>query len=226
MRILLWCRATLAVGLVLAVASLARAQGYEDVGTRAQGMAGAFVAVADDATAIWWNPAGLASGAYFNVIFERGRAYEPDDPDDLLGIEPARRLGTTGFAAAFPALGISYYRFRISEIPRAPAASTAVAAQGRQQLGGPAGRVRSRSVSQFGTTIGQSIGGGLVVGATIKLLRAGAATAAVDGTTAPLDTGDDLEISRRTRSDLDLGVLFSARHLRAGLSVKDGTQPG
>lgn len=30
------------------------------VGARAQGMAGAFVAVADDASTIYWNPAGLA----------------------------------------------------------------------------------------------------------------------------------------------------------------------
>jgi len=31
-----------------------------DVGARAVGMGGAFVAVADDATAIFWNPAGLS----------------------------------------------------------------------------------------------------------------------------------------------------------------------
>ena len=50
----------------------ARAQIYETVGTRAQGMGGAFVAVADDATATWWNPAGLATGAYFSTVIERG----------------------------------------------------------------------------------------------------------------------------------------------------------
>ena len=27
-------------------------------------MSGAFVAVADDATAVWWNPAGLATGRF------------------------------------------------------------------------------------------------------------------------------------------------------------------
>src|ERR1035438_4937452 len=46
------------------------------VGTRAMGLAGAFVAVADDPTASYWNPAGLAQlpqpeilgtyGSYFN----------------------------------------------------------------------------------------------------------------------------------------------------------------
>src|SRR5438094_8616567 len=41
--------------------SLLRAQTFDQVGERAQGMGGAFVAVADDASAIYWNPAGLAN---------------------------------------------------------------------------------------------------------------------------------------------------------------------
>ena len=45
--------------------SVSHAQTYESVGIRAQGMAGAFVAVADDATASWWNPAGLATSQSF-----------------------------------------------------------------------------------------------------------------------------------------------------------------
>ena len=34
------------------------------------GMGGAFVAVADDGSAIYWNPAGLATGPYFELRFE------------------------------------------------------------------------------------------------------------------------------------------------------------
>ena len=45
----------------------AEAQPADAVGVRAQGMGGAFTAVADDATAAWWNPAGLAGGSYFRV---------------------------------------------------------------------------------------------------------------------------------------------------------------
>src|SRR5690606_23301601 len=37
---------------------------FESAGERALGMAGAFVAVADDATAVHWNPAGLAAGPF------------------------------------------------------------------------------------------------------------------------------------------------------------------
>jgi hypothetical protein len=213
--------AALAVGFVVVVPIAVRAQGYEDVGTRAQGMAGAFVAVADDATASWWNPAGLASGAYFNVIFEKGRAHEPEDPS---GFDPARRTGTTGFAVAFPALGVSYYRMRVSEIAGS-SSTTASASENREELGGASGLVRSRSVSQFGLTIGQSLGKHLVVGSTLKLLRAGAAATAVGGESDALDVGDDLKISRRTRTDLDVGVMASFQHLRIGLSVRNLTQP-
>lgn len=211
----------LAVGLVAVLPIGARAQGYEDVGTRAQGMAGAFVAVADDATASWWNPAGLATGAYFNVIFEKTRTHEPEDPS---GFDPARRAGTTAFAIALPSLGVSYYRLRVSEIAAA-SSTTASATENREELGGTSGLVRSRSVSQFGVTIGQSLGRYLVVGATLKLLRAGAATTAVDPASDPLDAGDDLEISGRTRTDLDLGAMVSFQHLRLGLSVRNLTQP-
>ena len=64
--------------MALALApSLARAQSDDAVGVRAQGMAGAFTAVAEDATATWWNPAGLAGGAYFNAILEVSHLREP-----------------------------------------------------------------------------------------------------------------------------------------------------
>src|SRR5689334_2120727 len=63
MRMSPWMAALAAAMLVVSTRP-ARAQLFEAVGTRAQGLGGAFVAVADDATASWWNPAGLATGAY------------------------------------------------------------------------------------------------------------------------------------------------------------------
>jgi long-chain fatty acid transport protein len=50
---------TVVVGLTPHVVT---AQSFAAVGTRAAGMGGAFVGVADDASAIYWNPAGLAVG--------------------------------------------------------------------------------------------------------------------------------------------------------------------
>src|SRR5438128_6478424 len=99
--------------VVVSAPLTARAQHYEDIGTRAQGMAGAFVAVADDATATWWNPAGLASGAYLSAVIERSTLREPAT---IPSVGPADETRVSGFSLAFPALGLSYYRFRISEI--------------------------------------------------------------------------------------------------------------
>jgi long-chain fatty acid transport protein len=221
MRICPWLRAILAAGLLSLWPTVAGAQSYEEVGTRAQGMAGAFVAVADDATASWWNPAGLATGALFNVIFEKGRIHEPQDPD---GLDPARRVGTTGFAAAFPSLGLSYYRFRSTEIGPT-AATTEGATADRQDLEGVAPRVRTRSVSQVGATFGQSFGQYFVVGSTLKVVRAGGSSAPVDGTTDPLDVGDDLDPETHTRADLDLGVMVRFAALRIGASMRNVTRP-
>ena len=36
------------------------------------GMAGAFVAVADDATAVYWIPAGVGTGSIVSVVLDAG----------------------------------------------------------------------------------------------------------------------------------------------------------
>ena len=89
-----------------ALARPASAQIYETVGIRAQGMAGAFVAVADDSTATWWNPAGLATGAYFSGSVEHRTGQGASDE------------GTLGVSLMVPSLGLSYYRVRVGAVPR------------------------------------------------------------------------------------------------------------
>src|SRR5438876_3351119 len=158
MQIPLVLRASVCAALVLASARSAHAQTYEAVGTRAQSMGGAFVAVADDATATWWNPAGLATGAYFSAILERDYRREPST---VSSAGPARQALTTGFSVVFPALGLSYYRLRISEI--APTSSTAPTGAGRQDQTTVTTAVNTVALSQFGISGGQSIGSHLVV---------------------------------------------------------------
>ena len=160
------------------LAPSARAQTTDQVGIRALGMGGAFTAVADDAAATWWNPAGLASGAYFNAILEY--AHPDEGPGD----------GLRGVAFAFPALGLSYYR-----VPRPGSSSTSTDTT-------PGSREDEGSLSVYGATVGQSIGNHLVVGSTVKLLRA-------DG----------------TKTGLDVGAMAAFRHVRAGLMVRNATEP-
>ncbi len=209
----------LAAVFVMVSASDARAQLYEDVGTRAQGMSGAFVAVADDATAVWWNPAGLATGALFNIVFEKGRVTQPETP---VASDPARRVGVNGFALAIPSLGFSYYRLRVSQIT--PANSTESLLPNRQDDGGVA-QVRSRALSQFGVTVDQALLDHLVVGSTLKVVRAGEGGSSFDPSTDILDQGDALDLSQESHGDVDLGLMMAFPQFRAGLTVRNVTTP-
>ena len=189
----------------LAGPSEARAQSAEAVGVRAQGMGGAFTAVADDATAAWWNPAGLAGGSYFSSVLEYGHLPNP--------------LDTTvkGMSIAFPALGLSYYRLPISEMR--PAASTGQGAAIRQDQG---------TLSELGVTVGQSLGNHFVVGSTLKVLSAGQ-------THAGLDLGGmvtfglariGLSVRNVTETTFGDGVdaLALKRQARAGFALSTGSR--
>lgn len=59
------------LALIIAISSTAFANGLSlnSVGARALGMGGAFVGVANDATAIYWNPAGLAGQQSSILVF-------------------------------------------------------------------------------------------------------------------------------------------------------------
>ena len=142
---------------LLACAPLpALAQSIESVGIRAQGVAGAFVAVADDATATWWNPAGLPTSLSF-----------------VDGIVEVGRGGHWGLAFGFPSLGVSYYHLNISQIQ--PSASTEGGGMSRQDLGAVGTGLPvpySIGFNQFGATVGQSLGDHFVVATTAKVMYA------------------------------------------------------
>jgi hypothetical protein len=186
----------------------ARAQAFELVGTRAQGMAGAFVAVADDASATWWNPAGLAAGPFFNALIEYDEASRPSE----------NRAG--GFALAVPSLGLSYYRIPVRYIR--PLFSTDQAAANREDQG---------VLNQFGATVGQSIGRYLVVASTLKVIRA------VDDTHGGLDVGAmvsyrtlrfGITVRNVTNPSFGTGAdqLDPGRQVRAGIAFTSRGQGG
>ena len=73
-------------------------------------MAGAFVAVADDATAVYWNPAGLATGHFLSVLVDRSAAEQRG-----AGARQAPAVTGSGTIAALSTneVAFSYYRLRV-----------------------------------------------------------------------------------------------------------------
>ena len=202
------------IGLSLLVApETASAQTFEAVGNRAQGMGGAFVAVADDATLSWWNPAGIAAAGQLSALFERGQW---TDPSVYPATGPAMRNTDTGFALALPGFGLSYYRVYVSQL--LPPSATG------PDEDGPQVGLRKFALSQYGATTGQSIGGGLTIASTAKLVRVGAVSA-VSQSGDTLDSADDLDVPVETKGDIDFGVMASLGPIRLGFTVKHLFEP-
>ena len=196
------------MAMILGLPLDAGAQSTESVGTRAQGMGGAFVGVADDASAVYWNPAGLAGGAYFSLVLDGNTARSVPDGES----EGANRSGWL-LALSMPALGLSYARLQTTTV--------------RPAIGIPENsRVESLVTHQIGATLVHSIVDHLAAGATVKMVRGTAASAVVPGNDRDelLDHADLLGHSS-TRGDLDVGVMAVASFGRAGLTLRNLTAP-
>lgn len=197
----------------------ASAQVVEAPGGRAAGMGGAFVAVASDSSAVWWNPAGLAAGP----VFDMGLARAAVEAGDAL---PVWRDRTSWFAVGTPVLGASYYRFRLTDIQ--PFDPTGPASAGREdrRAGVP---VRSLTASQLGVTLVQTVTSGVHAGATLKYLRGTFAAGREDALAPPselLDRGEALEGDATDgRFDVDIGVLATAGILRLGARMRNVFEP-
>ena len=165
------------------------------VGTRAEGMAGAFVGVADDASAVYWNPAGIASGPIVSAVFGFGAG--PDVPEPFqTSLDQQDRRAFLALSAT--AIGMAYYRFTAYGLGAAePAVSTC---NSREEVGCS---VHAITVQTAGVSLLQSLTEHIVVAATPKFVR-GADTNAFD---------------------VDAGVMLSANHMRLGLVARNLTTP-
>jgi hypothetical protein len=200
------------------------AQSFAAAGTRAAGMGGAFVGVADDATAIYWNPAGLAAGSFFSLALD-GRVGEAT-PDRLTA---GSDQSSFFLGLAMPALGLSYHRLKASTVrpPLVLLPADATLSSRNLSLVDEL-RLDTLITHHAGATLVQSIVRGVSVGATLKLVRGIAASTSVPVATASeaLDhEAAELLGHASNTFDLDVGVMATGGPLKAGLTVRNVREP-
>jgi hypothetical protein len=195
------------------------AQTFDTVGTRAAGMGGAFVAVADDASAAYWNPGGFAAGNLFTMVVDRSTAKaDPGGPDSA-----ASRSGLL-VSLGMPALGLSYYRLHATTL-------TPSARSGASSTADPVGiaevRLDTLVTHHSGATLVQSISRGVAVGATLKVVRGVAeSTLAADlDRRRLLETASEPGGKGTSKFDADIGVMAALGTVKIGLTVRNVTQP-
>jgi len=186
-------------------------------------MGGAFVAVADDASAAFWNPAGFAAGSYLSLVLDVAGAELGNGV--AAGEDSLLRASRSGglIALGAPMFGLSYSRVRMTAVDF----STGSSADSRNPPMTDAIRLTNLVTHAAGATLVQSISQGLAVGATLKLVRGIAAS-----TTRPardpdslLDEAEALVGQESTVFDADLGAMATFGRIKAGLAVRNVTEP-
>lgn len=193
------------------VASLAFAQQpIESLGGRALGMGGAFVAVADDASATHWNGAGLATGGPAGATigwadFRTGN--QKGDPS--VGL--TRRHSYFSSLGTWP-LGLSVARISDTRV---------------MSVTGLRAETQTLSTTQYAANILQTVTQGVVIGANLKWVRGTVSEAGATGFSAGDLFKNAIELSSHTSNafDLDLSTMVDIQQIRLGLVVKNLRQP-
>jgi hypothetical protein len=205
------------------LATHATAQTAEVVGTRALGMAGAFVAVADDPSAVYWNPAGLPRMGVINLGLE-WQSFETgvDSPSVF---EPSAGGSSMLVALTTPPLGLSYIRLRQTNLfpvrPGAPLPDS-------DTFNGMGTSLVTHNV---GASLVQSIGERIDVAATIRFVRGEASIAprflsGVRVDDPGLEGVADLPGKASNTVDVDVAAMVMlGRGVRAGVNVRNLREP-
>jgi hypothetical protein len=207
------------LAIVAVLGGTGTAEAQAPLGTRAAGLAGAFVGVADDASAVYWNPAGLATGALVSVIvtFSHDET-APDDPQTAAGERHTGRM----VALSLPPIGLAYYRVGTYGTESATPAVTGL--QSREEV---RRRVHALTTSTAGVSLLQSLTEYIVVGVTPKIVRGSAAVGVATGARAhdALDSAASLDGFGSTKFDVDAGVMFAMQRVRLGLVARNLAEP-
>jgi len=210
---------TALAAVLLSVVAIASAEAQAPLGSRASGMAGAFVGVADDASAVYWNPAGIATGAFVSLVADLGRQEAaPETPQTSAGERHSARI----MALSMTAIGLAYYRLGTYGTETAEPAVTAVPSREEVRR-----RVQALTTSTVGVSLLQSLTDHIVVAVTPKIMRGSArqsVTADTRGHEA-LDTAASLEGRGSTVFDVDAGVMIAVNRIRLGLVARNLTTP-
>ena len=210
-------RVALTLLLTIVPSVPASAQVVEAVGGRALGMGGAFVALADDSSATWWNPAGLAAGPFLDLSLGWASA-------DIHSGPKADRHQAGWVALGTPPFGFSYYRLRITDIDAID--PTGLGSAGRED-GRAAVPVWSLSASQLGATFVQTLFSGVHAGTTLKYVRTAGVSGETTGTEGAsssdlLDEAEEIDLGDgHGNFDLDIGVLAVRGPVRLGGVVRN-----
>jgi hypothetical protein len=168
------------------------------------------VGVADDATAAYWNPAGLASGPPAGmtigwVDFRTGNQGGPPVGGPTSRTSRFVSLGT------WP-IGLSYGSFHDNALVPVPGGGT---------------RAETLGTWHFGATVLQTVTPGVVVGSTIRYVRGKATSAPVEGVSASdaLERAAKLEGPSSGHLDFDIGAMADLGIARLGLTVRNLREP-
>jgi hypothetical protein len=158
-------------------------------------MAGAFVAVADDASAVYWNPAGIATGTIVSAVVDYGRDRLEAPRTQIIDSKWDTRFNVALSATAF---GVAYFQ-RQAYVSQADEPEVS---------GSPSREEVRRSVhavdtSTFGVSLLQSFGNHLVVGFTPKYLHGGSSSL----------------------FDIDAGAMVWVERIRLGVVARNLTSP-
>jgi hypothetical protein len=184
-------------------------------------MAGAFVAVADDASAVYWNPAGLATGSLFSVVLERSVFERQPGAPDLGALDGSGSLVALG---ALP-VGLAYYRLRGSDVR--PLSTAGDPEDGRQETTA-AWIGRSLVTHNTGLTVLQTLVEGVTLGSTVRFVRGVVAREPVPGEIArdeALSAVTEFVGRADNTFDIDLGAMVDLRTARIGIVARNVREP-